>query len=292
MTHLIFNRAPVNTYAEVQWLNPRIRRIVARNPSAYTFTGTNTYIIGIGQVVILDPGPDLDEHFEELISATSGEHVAAITLTHRHRDHCALARRLAEYLKAPIAAYPYAASKPVEGEERFDSAFDENLKIDLPIYDGNIVQSSTPLRAIHTPGHTPDHLCFALEDDGILFSGDHVMGWSTSMIAPPLGNMAAYFASLEKLTTRGETLYYPGHGVEISNPKRFVSALIGHRKLRGQKIIELVNSGQYGDLDSLTRALYGEIDTHFFPAAMATTQAHIEMLGVSICHPYKSSKTR
>lgn len=275
-----FNRAPVNTYAEVQWLNPRVRRIVARNPSPFTFTGTNTYIIGVEQVVILDPGPDLDEHFEVLTRAISGEHVTAIALTHRHRDHCALARRLAEYLNAPIAAYPYLASKPVEGEERYDSAFDEDLQVDIALKDGDILPCSAPLQAIHTPGHTPDHMCFALQDDGILFSGDHVMGWSTSMIAPPLGNMGDYLASLEKLTTRAETLYYPGHGAEITNPKRFVSAIIGHRKLRGQKIIELMNSGQYTDLDAFTRALYGEIDPHLFPAAMATTLAHLEMLGV------------
>ena len=194
-------------YGRLERVAPGVRRIVARNPSPFTFRGTGTYVVGDGEVAVIDPGPDLDEHVAALLAGLSGEQVTHILITHTHRDHSPAAAAL----KAATGASTYGFG-PHAGGKRGDPAVEEggdwDFAPDVTVHDGDpIAGSGWRFEAVHTPGHTSNHLCFALPDQGILFSGDHVMGWSTSVIAPPDGDMSAYMASLDKLLVRSDAVY-------------------------------------------------------------------------------------
>ena len=193
-------------------VSPHVRRIVAPNPSAFTFTGTCTYIVGEGEVAIVDPGPDDDDHLARLVGAVSGERVAYIVVTHTHRDHSALAPRLAAAVGAPIVGAQAHVARPGP-PAGLDAAHDASYAPDTVLADGEAVRfGGLALTAVATPGHSANHLAFALEAENALFSGDHVMAWSTTVVAPPDGSMSDYMASLEKLRGRGEEIYWPGHG--------------------------------------------------------------------------------
>src|SRR5215218_10384299 len=220
-------RETVNApYAKLEQLERKIARVLAHNPSAFTYFGTQAYLLGEKEVAVIDPGPDLPEHVEALIAAIGVRPIAAILCTHTHRDHSPAARPLAEATGAPIIGCAPLALEVVG--PRADAAFDGNYVPDRVLGDGGTIKvDGKAIEAVATPGHTSNHLCFAYGD--ALFTGDHVMGWSTTVVVPPDGDMAAFMASLDKLRKRDDRIYYPAHGPAIANPQRYVRGLIGHR---------------------------------------------------------------
>jgi glyoxylase-like metal-dependent hydrolase (beta-lactamase superfamily II) len=255
----------------VEQLSPLVRRLLAPNPSAFTFTGTQTHIVGRGEVAVIDPGPDIASHVEALLAATAGERIAAIVCTHTHRDHSPAAGALKEATGAPIiGCAPLALD--VAGE---DEAFDPGYAPDRVLADGESVAGpGWTLEALATPGHTSNHLCFALPQERALFSGDHVMGWSTSIVSPPDGDMGAYLASLEKLLGRADGIYYPAHGPAVDSPAKLVRGLILHRKQREAGIVAQLGEGQ-GTVPSIVARLYQAVDPRLHPAAERSVLAHL-----------------
>jgi glyoxylase-like metal-dependent hydrolase (beta-lactamase superfamily II) len=204
-------------YARLEQLEPGIARVLAHNPSAFTYFGTQTYLVGEQEVAVIDPGPDLPEHLEALETAIGGRQVIAIMCTHTHRDHSPAARPLAERTGAPIIGCAPLALESVG--PRADAAFDGDYAPDRVLADGEeLMVDGQPIVAVATPGHTSNHLCFAYE--GALFTGDHVMGWSTTVVVPPDGDMAAYMQSLDRLRHRDDRVYYPAHGSAVTNPQQ------------------------------------------------------------------------
>ena len=268
-----FERDLTFEYGRVDRIAPGIRRVVARNPSAFTFHGTGTYILGEGEVAVIDPGPDLDDHFAALMAALEGERVSHILVTHTHRDHSPLAARLKAETGAPTYAFgPHGTRRAgPQVEEGADYDFDP----DIVLRDGERFEAAgRTVEAVHTPGHTSNHLCFAIPGEGVLFSGDHVMGWSTTVVSPPDGDMHAYFASLKKLLTRDESVYWPTHGTAIRNPERFVSALIGHRRMREEQIMACLTDG-LRDIPGMVARMYASVPQELHPAAGQTVLAHL-----------------
>ncbi|MFZ2004998.1 MAG: MBL fold metallo-hydrolase, partial [Stellaceae bacterium] len=226
-----FRRDFAFEYGKLEPVAPGIRRIVANNPGPFTFRGTGTYVVGEGEVAVIDPGPDLAEHVEALLTGLAGERITHILITHTHRDHSPAAAAVKAATRAPTYGFgPHGGTRGIPGIEE---GGDWDFAPDVVVKDGDeIAGSGWRFEAVHTPGHTSNHLCFALPDRGVLFSGDHVMGWSTSVIAPPDGDMAAYMASLGKLLERSDAVYWPTHGPAITEPKEHVRAFIAHRRER------------------------------------------------------------
>ncbi len=259
-------------YGQVEQAGPGVRRVLARNPSPFTFTGTQTHIVGTGEVAIVDPGPDLPEHVAAVLAATAGERIAAILVTHSHRDHSPAARALAAATGAPVVGC--AALAPPAGDA-FGEAFDTGHAPDRVMADGDIVEGpGWTLQAVATPGHMSNHLCFAYAESSALFSGDHVMGWSTSVILPPDGNMADYMASLERLAARDDRVYYPAHGPPIDPPGKLVRGLIVHRRQRETQILRALEDGP-ADIAALVARNYPGLDPALAPAAGASVLAHL-----------------
>ena len=263
-------------YGEVVEVSPLIRRVCAHNPNAFTFKGTGTYIVGRGNVAVIDPGPLIDEHVDALKAALRHETVTHILITHTHNDHSPAAAPLKAATGAKTYSFgPHGAGKKDEGidvEEGGDMAF----RPDVAVRDGDTIKGGGwTFDCIYTPGHTSNHVCFALRDEKALFSGDHVMGWSTTVIAPPDGDMAHYFASLEKLTRRGEALFYPTHGNPIRNPQAFVRTLIEHRHGRERQIAECLRRG-ITRIPDMVAIIYSEIDKKLHPAAAMSVLAHLK----------------
>src|SRR5215467_1089077 len=242
-------------YGRLEPVAPGVRRIVARNPSPFTFRGTGTYVIGSGEVAVIDPGPDLTEHVEALLAGLSRERITHILITHTHRDHSPAAKALKEATGAPTYGFgPHAGGK--RGEAAVEEGGDWDFAPDIVVRDGDeIADGAWRFEAVHTPGHTSNHLCFALPDEGVLFSGDHVMGWSTSVIAPPDGDMAAYMASLDKLLARPDAVYWPTHGPAITEPKDHVRAFVAHRLEREAGILQCLHAGPT-QIDAIVERLY------------------------------------
>jgi len=220
---------------------PLVRRVLAPNPSPYTYTGTQTYLVGSGaDVAVIDPGPNEPDHIEAILAAIGKATVTAIMCTHTHRDHSPAAAPLAQQTGAPIVGCAPLVLK--SDRPRADEAFDTTYAPDRVLEDGEAMTGTGwTLRALHTPGHTSNHLCFALEESGALFTGDHVMGWSTSVVIPPDGDMGDYMASLDKLQARDDTIYYSAHGAPITKPKQLVRGMIGHRRQRENQILRLLS---------------------------------------------------
>jgi len=269
-------------YGRLEPVASGIRRIVARNPSPFTFRGTGTYVVGNGDVAVIDPGPDLAEHVDALLAGLSGERVTHILITHTHRDHSPAAQAL----KAATGASTYGFG-PHAGGKRTDPAVEEggdwDFIPDLTVGDGDrIAGKGWRFQAVHTPGHTSNHLCFALPDEGILFSGDHVMGWSTSVIAPPDGDMAAYLASLDKLLGRRDVVYWPTHGPAITEPQQHVRAFIAHRREREAGILDCLRAG-VERIDGIVEGLYVGLQPGLRRAAGRSVHAHlIDLVGRGI----------
>lgn len=258
-----------------------VQRLTAPNPSPFTFHGTNTYIVGKTSVCVIDPGPDNDAHFDALMKALEGREVTHIAVSHTHRDHSPLARRLKEKTGAVIVAEgSHRPARPLfEGEVNpFAESSDSEFVPDLALADGDVVEGDGwTLTAVHTPGHTANHAAFALEGSGILFSADHVMAWATSIVAPPDGAMSDYMASLDRLLERNDRLYLPGHGGEVTEPQTFVRALRNHRRQREQAVLERVRKGDRL-ISDMVKVIYATTDPRLHGAAALSVLAHIEDL--------------
>ena len=255
-------------------LGPLVTRVLAPNPSPFTYTGTQTHLVGTAELAVIDPGPDEPAHLDALLAAIAGRPVSAIVITHHHRDHSPLSRPLQAATGAPIVgAAPFALVDP---GPRADAAFDRDYAPDRVLAESEAVAGEGwTLEAIATPGHTSNHLAFALPEAAALFAGDHVMGWSTTVVSPPDGDMTAYMASLEKLLGReGDEVYYPGHGDEIANPRRLVRGLLGHRKQREGQITRLLAEGPQA-IPAMTARMYGGLDARLLPAAERSVLAHL-----------------
>jgi glyoxylase-like metal-dependent hydrolase (beta-lactamase superfamily II) len=257
----------------VERLSGRVRRLLAPNPSPFTFTGTQTHIVGTGTVAVIDPGPDLPVHVEALLAALAGESVAAIVCTHTHRDHSPASRPLQAATGALIVGC--AALTLEDDGPRADDAFDPDYRPDRVLADGETLEGDGwSLQAIATPGHTSNHLCFALPEESALFSGDHVMGWSTTIVSPPDGDMAAYMVSLAKLQARQDSIYYPAHGPAIEDPQRLVRGLIRHRRQREAQILTELRKGER-QIRGMVSRMYKDIDPRLHPAAARSVLAHL-----------------
>jgi glyoxylase-like metal-dependent hydrolase (beta-lactamase superfamily II) len=258
-------------YAKLEQLEPGIARVLAHNPSAFTYYGTQTYLVGDRELAVIDPGPDLPEHLDALAEAIGGRTVAAIMCTHTHRDHSPAARPLAERIGAPIIGCAPLALETVG--PRADASFDGDYAADRVFEDGDSIGiDGTPIVAVATPGHTSNHLCFAYGD--ALFSGDHVMGWSTTVVVPPDGDMAAYMQSLDKLRQRQDRIYYPAHGPAVTNTEQYVRHLMGHRMQRENQILKLVGERPRAIPDIVASA-YPGLDRRLVTAAGGSVLAHL-----------------
>jgi len=258
---------------KVEQVRPGVRRLLAGNPSPFTYTGTQTYIVGTGAVVVIDPGPDLADHVDAILAATANETVAAILCTHTHRDHSPASRALSTATGAPISG---CAALAIEDDgPRADAAFDFDYRPERVLADGErVAGEGWALTAVATPGHTSNHLCFALEGEGVLFTGDHVMGWSTTVIAPPDGDMTDYMESLDKLLGRPDRVYLPAHGPPIEKPHSHVRALIAHRRMREKQILAKLEEGK-GRIPEMVPEMYRDIDPRLHPAAGRSVLAHL-----------------
>lgn len=265
----------------LETLSPLVRRIVAPNPGPMTFKGTCTYVVGHGEVVVIDPGPALPGHIEALLGALGTERVAHILVTHTHRDHSPGAALLKARTGAPIiGCAPYAPARTPRAEETAAVAAANELDYapDRVLADGErFVGAGFELTAVATPGHTMNHLAFALADEQALFSGDHVMAWSTTIVAPPSGSMRAYMESLAKLRAREDAIYWPGHGGPVRDPARFVRALQHHRRQREHSILARLAAGDTR-IGAIVAATYEGLDPRLVRAAGVSVLAHLEDL--------------
>jgi glyoxylase-like metal-dependent hydrolase (beta-lactamase superfamily II) len=260
---------------------PGVRRIMADNPGPFTFKGTISYIIGKGKVAIVDPGPDDPHHTAALLDAVRNETVTHIFVTHTHRDHSPAVPAIKHATGATVYAEgPHRAARPLHiGEQkRLDHSGDMDFRPDVMLKDGEIVSGDGwSIEAVATPGHTANHMAYAFKENNVLFAGDHVMGWATSIVAPPDGAMSDYMASLAKLAKRGETVYFPGHGPAIKDAGRFVNYYILHRKAREASILHRLGKGAT-DIPTIVRAIYIGIDPRLTGAAGLSVLAHMEDL--------------
>jgi glyoxylase-like metal-dependent hydrolase (beta-lactamase superfamily II) len=258
-------------YARLEQLEPGIARVLAHNPSAFTYYGTQTYLLGDEELAVIDPGPDLEAHVEALVAAIGGRPVAAICCTHTHRDHSPAAKALAAATGAPIVGCAPLALETVG--PRADAAFDGDYAADRVLADGEaITVDGGSLTAVATPGHTSNHLCFAYGD--ALLTGDHVMGWSTTVVVPPDGDMAAYMASLDRLRRRDDRIFYPAHGPPVTNPAQYLRGLIGHRMQREKQILRLVGEAPR-DIPDIVANAYPGLDPRLVTAAGGSVYAHL-----------------
>jgi len=258
-------------YAVLEQLEPGIGRVLAHNPSPFTYTGTQTYLAGTDEVAVIDPGPNIPGHLDALKQAIGGRPVVAIMCTHTHRDHSPAARPLAEVTGAPIIGCAPLALESVG--PRMDAAFDGDYAPDQVLADGESVAIDGELViAVATPGHTSNHLCFAYR--GALFTGDHVMGWSTTVVFPPDGDMGAFMASLDKLRRRDERIFYPAHGPPITNPAQLLRGLIGHRMQREKQILKLV-AARARAIPEIVSDAYPGLDPRLVTAAGGSVLAHL-----------------
>jgi glyoxylase-like metal-dependent hydrolase (beta-lactamase superfamily II) len=279
---LPFSREFEFTPGVVEEVAPGLRRLVADNPSQFTFKGTNSYIVGKGAVAVVDPGPDDDAHLGTLLAELEkkGERVTHIFLTHTHKDHSASLSRFAEMTGAQILGYGSTRGdrEVVQLSAASEDFVDADFKPDQALKGGErVIGGDWELEAVYTPGHAPDHLCFALNDGLNLLSGDHVMGWNTTVVAPPEGNMRDYIRSLEALLQRPETVYFPGHGGRVDQAQRLVKAFIMHRRWRESQILDCLNQG-LDTIDLILPKIYEGIATSLRDAAAYSVLAHLELL--------------
>ncbi|RYC31656.1 MBL fold metallo-hydrolase [Lichenibacterium minor] len=271
-----FDRTMAAKPGEPQQVSPLVRRLVANNGGPFTFTGTCTYVVGRGDVAVIDPGPADASHVAAIMAAVAGETVRHILVTHTHRDHAPAAALLKAATGAEVIGCPKRAARAADPSlPAIDAAFDLRYCPDRVLAEGDAVEGTGwRLVAVETPGHTSDHLAFALPAEAALFSGDHVMAWSTTVVAPPDGSMRAYMASLRKLQGRGETVFWPGHGGPVRNPRAFVKALVLHRQMREAAILRRVAAGD-GTVPALVASLYRDLAPSLRAAAGLSVLAHL-----------------
>ncbi len=279
-SEIAFNREMDAAYGMAVEVAPGIHRIVANNPSPFTFKGTNTYILGNAELTVVDPGPDDQDHRSAILRFATGRPITQLVLTHTHKDHSAGLSALKAATGALTAGFgPVESSRGIAHEDpRAKTFFDLDFRPDRALRDGDrIAADGLELEVLHTPGHAPDHLCFAVAAQSLLFSGDHVMGWNTSVIAPPEGNMGDYMRSLERLTARKDRIYLSGHGESIREPQRMVRAYIVHRKMRETMVLDAIRAGN-ATISALLKIVYPSVDGHVASAAALSLLAHIEYL--------------
>jgi glyoxylase-like metal-dependent hydrolase (beta-lactamase superfamily II) len=277
-TQIPFVREMRFTYGEPEQVSPSVRRLVARNPGLLTRHGTNTYLVGRGTVAVVDPGPLLGEHRSALRRALHGEAVSHVLVTHRHLDHSESALALARETGALLAAGAHRPPGVIPAGLHFGEAADPGLTPDLTLTDGQRVEGpGWALAVVATPGHSSDHLCFALPAEYLLLTGDHVMGWSTSVVIPPDGDMAAYRASLRLLQHRDERTYLPGHGPAVAEPRHYVTALVAHRVEREMEILAALAAGR-ATVPEIVQVVYAAVDPRLHPAAGMSVLAHLQAL--------------
>jgi glyoxylase-like metal-dependent hydrolase (beta-lactamase superfamily II) len=260
-------------YGQVDQVSPLIRRVVANNPGPFTFKGTGTYIVGHGQVAVIDPGPDMADHLQALLDATTGETVSHILTTHTHSDHSPLAMPMARETGATVygRASPELGESAVRVEEGNDGAF----RPDVAVADGQrFTGPGWTLEAVATPGHISNHICYALVEENALFSGDHVMGWSTTVISPPHGDMTDYYASLDKVAARNFDILWPTHGAPITDVPPFLAAYKAHRLDRERQILEQLANG-HRRIAEMVPQMYAAVDPRLHPAAANSVLAHL-----------------
>jgi glyoxylase-like metal-dependent hydrolase (beta-lactamase superfamily II) len=273
-----FDRSLEAPYGVEMRLSWRVARLLAPNPGPFTFKGTGVHILGVGaRVMVIDPGPALPEHIEALKKALGSRGVSHILITHTHRDHSPAAAALKAWSGAKTYGVALASrSVPADADEgTVDEAHDHDFVPDVKVHDGmRIYGDGFQLECLATPGHTANHICYALVEERALFSGDHVMGWSTSVIAPPDGDMGDYLASLERLKARNDLIFYPTHGSPIVHPQDWTAQLIAHRQMREDQIrTALARRAQ--SVTELVGELYPRIETALRPAAAQQTLAHL-----------------
>lgn len=273
-----FVAPPTFEYGRADAVSPLIRRVIAANPGPFTFTGTGTYIVGRSEpgagLAVIDPGPLDAAHLAALLAAVAGQRVSHVLVTHTHRDHAPLARPFAAAVGAPVlAARPPA--RTVHASATPDEDEDETFAPDIVLAGGERLDGDGwTLEVLATPGHASNHLAFALEQENALFSGDHVMGWSTTVVAPPDGDMAAYMASLETVIARGFDTLWPTHGAPITAPGPFLEAYRTHRRGREAQVLARLAAGDRRIAD-MVPGLYAAVDSRLWPAASLSVWAQL-----------------
>jgi glyoxylase-like metal-dependent hydrolase (beta-lactamase superfamily II) len=260
-------------YGRCDIVSPLIRRVTANNPGPFTYLGTGTYIIGHGAVAVIDPGPDMPDHLEAILAATQGERVSHILITHHHADHSPLARDLSAATGAKVWGCAVATT-PVEGEMKLEAGYDD-FSPDVSVCGGAVIEGDGwTMEAIPTPGHTSNHICYALREENALFCGDHIMGWSTTVITPPDGDMGDYLRSLETVRARGFSTLWPTHGPPIRDVDPFIGAYIDHRRAREDQILRRLAAGETR-ITAMVPALYAAVNPALWPAAARSVHAHM-----------------
>lgn len=276
-----FDLAFTPAYGEPVPVADGVQRLTVNNPSPFTFHGTNSYIVGGSSVAVIDPGPENEAHFAALMAALKGRNVTHIFVSHTHRDHSPLARRLQEATGAKtVAEGPHRASRPLHAGETnpFAESSDTDFIPDIALGDGEAIEGDGwRLCAVHTPGHTANHSAFCLEGTGILFSADHVMAWATTIVAPPDGSMADFMASLDKLLMRDDRLFLPGHGGPVKSPAAFLRGLRTHRRMRERAVLGRIRAGDRL-IPDMVKVIYASTDPRLHGAAALSVLAHLEDL--------------
>jgi len=276
-------------YGEPVQVSPFVRRVIANNPSKYTYHGTGTYIVGQCDVAVIDPGPVLDEHRDALVAALAGDRVRAIVVTHCNSDHSPLSSWLREVSGAPKLAFGPHARFEDEDEDELDDEIepgkpleettDFDFEPDVRLADGDVAASGTgwTLRAVFTPGHTSNHMCYALDQESALFTGDHIMGWSTTIVSPPDGDMRAYIESLHKVMGRADATLWPTHGAPVTDPEPFLRAFLEHRLEREAQVLRAVRSG-HTEIEAMVKELYADVREELHKAAGRSMKSHLVKL--------------
>lgn len=266
-------------YEETVALSPRVSRLLARNPGPFTFKGTGVYVVGDRDIAVIDPGPDLPEHLDALRRAIAGKRVSHILVTHTHSDHSPAARPLKEWTGAPTYAFgPHGSGKVEDGGVRMEEGGDMDFVPDVRVKDGDTVRGDGfTFECVYTPGHTSNHMCFALKEEKALFTGDHIMGWSTTVVTPPDGDMAQYMASVKKLIARDDEILYPTHGAPVTDPKPFLKAYLEHRVDRENQILACLRDG-VNTIPAMVARMYADVDKRLHPAASRSVLAHLIQL--------------
>jgi glyoxylase-like metal-dependent hydrolase (beta-lactamase superfamily II) len=273
-------------YGTAVQVSPLVRRVIANNPSKYTYLGTGTYIVGHGDVAVIDPGPVLDDHRAALAAALEGERVRAILVTHCHSDHSPFAAGLRDETGAPTIAFGPHGSEEADLDPEIDADADDDVTLeeatdtefdpDVRVRDGEVAAMGTgwTMRAVHTPGHTSNHMCYALDEEHALFTGDHVMGWSTSVVSPPDGNMRDYIESLRKVMARDDASLWPTHGAPVTSPRPFLEAFLEHRLEREAQVLAAVRSG-LSDIEGMVKKMYADVREELHKAAGRSVLSHL-----------------
>ncbi len=291
MTGIPFVTLDEPRYGAAVPVSPLVCRVIANNPSKYTYLGTGTYIVGHGDVAVIDPGPILDEHRDALIAALDGARVRAILVTHCHSDHSPLAAWLREETGAPTIAFgPHASvetdphmdpevNAAIEDGITLEETTDTDFDPDVRVGDGEVAAMGVgwTMRAVHTPGHTSNHMCYALDEEHALFTGDHVMGWSTTVVSPPDGDMRDYIDSLRKVMARDDVTLLPTHGAPVSSPQPFLQAFLEHRLQREAQVLAAVRSG-VADIEAMVKSMYADVREELHRAAARSVLSHLMKL--------------